>query len=294
MFKFYSTQNKSPLLMQQKSFIFKNPPMGSLDPEIGWNQWLAGLIDGDGCFYISKTKQVSLEITTALLDERMLQEIKQRIGGAVKKRAGSQSVRLRVGKREQVLEVVKRVNGYIRLESRYQQFQAACHLLHVKCLLPEPLVLPNGYLSGLFDADGSVTISVMRTKGYLSTLTGVYGMYERLAAARGYHQLSLHIVSKDRAFIHQIHMAAGFGAVCSDHLKGKRPNTLYRWYFRSHEDVAQWLNIIQTHPLRSVKKQRCALLPSYFELRRSKAHLAERDSANYKTWLNFSKRWFNL
>ncbi len=41
-----------------------------------FNEWLAGLIDGDGCFVISKEGYTSCEITAGLLDEPMLHLIK--------------------------------------------------------------------------------------------------------------------------------------------------------------------------------------------------------------------------
>jgi len=40
-------------------------------------EWLAGVIDGDGCFLLSKKGYASLEITTQLRDKKMLYLIKQ-------------------------------------------------------------------------------------------------------------------------------------------------------------------------------------------------------------------------
>jgi len=49
-----------------------------------WYEWLAGLIDGDGCFLLSKAGYGSFEITMGLKDEHCLNQIKQRYGGALK------------------------------------------------------------------------------------------------------------------------------------------------------------------------------------------------------------------
>lgn len=49
-----------------------------------WCQWLAGLIDGDGCFLLSKAGYGSFEITMGLKDEHCLNQIKQRYGGSLK------------------------------------------------------------------------------------------------------------------------------------------------------------------------------------------------------------------
>ncbi len=45
-------------------------------------QWLAGLIDGKGCFLLSKQGYGSLEITMSLLDHHCLNMIKQKYGGS--------------------------------------------------------------------------------------------------------------------------------------------------------------------------------------------------------------------
>src|SRR6516225_9246103 len=45
-------------------------------------EWLAGIIDGDGCFLVSKKGYCSLEIVTQLRDKKFLYQIKQKFGGA--------------------------------------------------------------------------------------------------------------------------------------------------------------------------------------------------------------------
>lgn len=62
--------------------------------ETRFNQWLAGLIDGDGCLLVSKAAAAaaagypSCEITVALADERMLRIIQNKLGGSIKPRSG--------------------------------------------------------------------------------------------------------------------------------------------------------------------------------------------------------------
>jgi hypothetical protein len=58
-----------------------------------FNQWLAGLIDGDGSLLVSKAGYTSCEITVALADERMLRIIQNKLGGAVKARSGVKAIR---------------------------------------------------------------------------------------------------------------------------------------------------------------------------------------------------------
>jgi len=61
--------------------------------ETRFNQWLAGLIDGDGCLLVSKAGYSSCEITVALADERMLRIIQNKLGGSIKPRSGVQAIR---------------------------------------------------------------------------------------------------------------------------------------------------------------------------------------------------------
>jgi hypothetical protein len=61
--------------------------------DISFNQWLAGLIDGDGSLQISKQGYTSCEITVALADERLLRVIQNKLGGFIKARAGAKAIR---------------------------------------------------------------------------------------------------------------------------------------------------------------------------------------------------------
>ena len=54
--------------------------------EESWNEYLAGLIDGDGSLLISKEGYASLEITMDIHDEYALNKVKQKLGGSVKPR----------------------------------------------------------------------------------------------------------------------------------------------------------------------------------------------------------------
>ena len=58
-----------------------------------FTQWLAGLIDGDGCFYLTKKGYASLEITMDIRDEHALQIIKNVYGGSIKLVAGARALR---------------------------------------------------------------------------------------------------------------------------------------------------------------------------------------------------------
>ena len=61
-----------------------------------FHQWLAGLIDGDGCFLISKKGYCSLEIALEIRDVRALYQIKQKFGGSIKPMSGANGARYRL------------------------------------------------------------------------------------------------------------------------------------------------------------------------------------------------------
>src|SRR3954447_25062163 len=64
--------------------------------DIRFYEWLAGIIDGDGCFLVSKKGYCSLEIVTQLRDKKILYLIKQKFGGSVKLVSGNNHLRYRL------------------------------------------------------------------------------------------------------------------------------------------------------------------------------------------------------
>lgn len=261
-----------------------------------WDQWFAGLIDGDGRFFISKKGQITCEITVALADERLLQEVKQKVNGVLKLRSGSQSIRLRIFKKDQLIHIINRVNGHIRLASRYEQLKAVCAKFEIPCLPSVELHADSGYMAGFFDADGSVTLTVNRSRTKSSIMPGNHGKYTRMSQGGVSSQLSLHIVCKERHVLDQIQKALGFGTILEEkgNMTQKRPTIFYRWYFRNHDDVTLWLAYIKKNPLRSMKKTRCSLLCTYYQLKADKAHLSTVDSVNPRSWDVFCRKWFNI
>ena len=120
---------------------------GKKDKDIQFNQWLAGLIDGDGTFLVSKAGYSSCEITVALADERLLRIIQNKLGGSIKPRSGVQAIRWRLHNRAGMLELTHRVNGYIRHSKRFIQFNRVCALLSVQIISPDTLHNKHGWFA---------------------------------------------------------------------------------------------------------------------------------------------------
>lgn len=265
-----------------------------------WDQWLAGFIDANGYLEILKQGTSTCEITTDVNNEPMLREIQNRLGGSVKYRAGGASVRWRLTDRKGMTNLCKRINGHVRYDRRRKQFIQVCALLDIVCLPPVELTPDSGYIAGLFDGDGSVTISVHKASAEHSILPGRYGKAVRLSYSRGNHQLSVHIDSTDRDLLELCHNTLALGSVItkqpSSDQKRRRPNIHYRWYMRSYADVClihAYFRRTNIGP-RSVKHKRLLLMEQYFKLKDEGCHLAYPLSAMFKRWSTFCHRWFGI
>lgn len=232
--------------------------------ELTWNQWLAGLIDGDGCFLVSKSGYTSCEITMGIKDERALLEIKQKLGGSVKLRAGLNAIRYRLHHKTGMIDIITRVNGHIRNSVRLKQLELVCKTLNILFKEPSELNKFNGWYSGFFDADGTVTYSIKD----------------------GYPQLTISVTNKLEQNV--IHFVKDFsGKVSFD--KGGYGS--YKWSIQSKKDIETFLEYIKNCPSRSHKKQRLFLIPKYFDLKSLKAYKQELGSVLNKAWVSLSEDW---
>jgi hypothetical protein len=131
----------------------------STNTDLYWNQWLAGLIDGDGSLLVSKAGYTSCEITMGLADEHALYQIKQKLGGSIKLRAGVKAIRYRLHHKEGMVGLIERINGHIRHSARLEQLKRVCQILNISVLASDTISLDNGWFTGFFDADGTITYS---------------------------------------------------------------------------------------------------------------------------------------
>ena len=97
-----------------------------MNNNIKFIEWLAGLIDGDGCFLLSQKGYGSLEITMDSRDSYCLYIVKNKYGGSVKLRSGSNSFRYRLHHKSGLLMLLNDVNGLIRGSNRLLQFNKLC------------------------------------------------------------------------------------------------------------------------------------------------------------------------
>jgi len=86
----------------------------------------------------------------------MLLYIQHKLGGTIKLRSGDQSVRWRLHSKKGLLDLLTRVNGYIRHSSRLVQLNRLTSVLGLQVLSPDSLECNHAWFSGFFDAVGSI------------------------------------------------------------------------------------------------------------------------------------------
>ena len=102
-------------------------------------EWLAGLIDGDGCLLVSQKGYTSLELTMALEDLRCLRYIQDKLGGSIKMRSGAKAYRYRLHNKQGMINLINCINGYIRHTTRLQQLHRVAQKLNISVIYPTNL-----------------------------------------------------------------------------------------------------------------------------------------------------------
>jgi ubiquinol-cytochrome c reductase cytochrome b subunit len=140
----------------QKSFGHKK--LSLKQKQERFSQWLAGFVDGHGCFLVSKQGESSLEITVPRKDGFLLVQLQHKYGGSLKLRAGYNAVRYRLHSKQSMKKVCNHVNGYICHPVRLAQFQKVCECLCIEYKTPnmETYTHTHGWFAGMFDAIGLV------------------------------------------------------------------------------------------------------------------------------------------
>jgi hypothetical protein len=232
-----------------------------------WNQWLAGLIDGDGFIGLSRFGYACLEITMDLKDEHALQQIKQKLGGSVKVRAGSNSVRYRLHNKKGILDLISRINGNIRNSVRVEQLKKICNQYNIEFIEPSRITsesIHNGWFAGFFDADGTITFSM----------------------ESNVPQLTISVTNKKEKDVLFFKKVFG-GNIYLD----KAQNQYFKWSIQSQKDVLNMLEYFKNYPSRSSKNKRLHLVPLYYSLKRMKAYKALKNEALFKEWQRLKKKW---
>ena len=229
-----------------------------------WNEWLAGLIDGDGCLLVNKTGHTSCEITMGLEDEHALAIIKQNLGGSIKLRSGVKALRYRLHNKAGMLKLVETINGNIRHTTRIKQLEQICSRLEIDIIYPCNIIKDNGWFSGFFDADGTITYSIKNN----------------------YPQLTISVTNKLLVDITPFKDIFG-GNIYYD----KGHNGYYKWSIQSRIDIENFKSYILKYPCSSNKKKRLFLVKKFYYLKDLKAYSSLENSPLAKAWVKFNNKW---
>ena len=222
-----------------------------------FNQWLAGLIDGDGCFQLSKKGYASLEIVMEIKDKSCLYLIKQKFGGSIKSRSGINWLRYRLHHKKGLLELINAVNGEIRNPIRLLQLSKICEKYNIPVIQSSTLTSNNGWFSGFFDSDGSVYLNLKSSQILISASQKNKLLLDPLVELYGG---SIYTLSKVQAF---------------------------KWSVYKKEEIIRLLDYFKLCPARSAKQYRLKAIERYLELRDLKAHLSSPNSILGKAWEQF-------
>lgn len=227
-----------------------------------FNEWLAGLIDGDGCFQLSKKGYASLEIVMELRDKHCLYLIKQRFGGSVKLRAGNNHLRYRLHNKAGLLNLINAINGLIRNPVRIIQLGKICFKYDINLIYPEKLTYYNGWLAGFFDSDGSI---------YMNDVSG---------------QLFITASQKNKFLLDPLVELYG-GKIFVMAKQGA-----FKWTCYKKNEILSLVNdYFKVNPSRSEKLVRLNMANKFYELRQLHAHKATPNSVLGKAWKFYQVKW---
>ena len=231
--------------------------------DIKFSQWLAGVIDGDGCFQFSKKGYASLEIVMETRDKHCLYLIKQKFGGSVKVKSNVNWLRYRLHHKEGLIFLVDKVNGFLRNPSRILQLGKICEKYNIQVKPGERLTCDSAWLSGFFDSDGSIYINILSSQVFITASQKNRFILDDLVNLYG----------------GTIYPMVKVGA--------------FKWTVFRKNDIARLIEYFNLNPSKSAKQKRLKLLDKYYNLRSQKAHIASPNSLLTKNWDKFLKNWEN-
>lgn len=231
---------------------------------IKFNEWLAGLIDSNGYLGVNKLNLTSCEITIDLRDQRLLYLIKQKFGGSIKLRSGSNSIRYRLHNKKGMINLINAINGNIRNTKRLIQLHKVCSILNIPIILPYNLHKNSSWFVGFFDADGTISYSFKNK----------------------HPQLTISVTNKLLVDVEMFVKVFG-GYIYYD----KSKNGYYKWCIQSNKDILNFINYIKLNPSKSLKYNRLLLCNKFYYLINNKAYLQQINTPLYKAWIKFTEKW---
>lgn len=230
-----------------------------------FNEWLGGLIDGDGCFQCTKKGLVSLKIIMDIRDKKALYEIKHKYGGSVKSMANSHSLKYKLREPNKLIKLIKGINGHIRNPIRLLQLNKLCLKFNIQLKEPVTLGYNNGWFSGLIDSDGSIHIPESGQLSISVTQKNKYLLEPLLNLYTG----RISILRSKEAFVYTIYRKEEILGLVDDYFKN--------------------------YPLKSSKASKINLIKDFYQLeiplQKLKFELIGSNPTKFKDWIDFKNKW---
>lgn len=228
--------------------------------DLSFNQWLAGLLDGDGYFILTKKGYSSCEITMDARDKKALYEIKQKYGGSIKSISNANALRYKLRHKKGLISLINDINGLLRNPTRLLQVNKLCVKYDIELKYPKPLTFNDAWLSGFMDSDGSV---------YYNEASG---------------QVFISISQKNRHLLESLIALYG-GRI--DILSPKIEAFKYVVY-RKAELFNLIDNYFSKYPLKTEKMKRIKLIKEFYIFRVDRY---SQDITKYNKWIIFKHKW---
>ena len=243
-FFLFNNKNVSDKFLKSSPYstqVENNMLIGSSDHDsLKFNEWLAGLIDGDGYFLLTKKGYVSCEICMDVRDKKALYLILHKYGGSIKPVSGAKALKYKLRNKKGLLYLINDINGLIRNPIRLLQINKLCNIYEIELKYPKPLTYNNGWLSGFIDSDGSI---------YLNEKSG---------------QIFISVTQKNRFLLEPLIDLYG-GRI--DILSPKIEAFKYVIYRKNqHYDLID--NYFSIYPLKTEKSKRLYIIKDFYDLRR--------------------------
>lgn len=241
--------------------------------KLDWLDWLAGLIDGDGYFNVSKAGYTSCEIVLHKKEVQTLYKISAMFGGSITPRIGVRAERWRLHNILGMIKLVEALNGRIQNPDRLKQFSKVIDVLNnnkkFPCkitLLPSSAIsLKTAWISGFFDAEGTINCNSIT------------------------HQLSLSISQKNKFLLDIISNTFTVGKVYED--KGFNG---YKYYASSLKDLTVILEYFNRfNSLIPTKQADLVTLRRLVLFKERGYHKLGKDHPNYQEFINLSNNLQN-
>ena len=230
---------------------------------LNFSEWLAGLMDGDGYFILTKKGYASCEICMDVRDKKALYEIKHKYGGSIKEISGAKALKYKLRNKKGLISLINDINGLVRNPIRLLQMNKLCTKYNIDLIYPKPLIYNNGWLSGFIDSDGSV---------YFNEKSG---------------QIFISITQKNRFLLEPLISLYG-GRI--DILSPKIEAFKYVIY-RKMELFSLIDNYFSKYPLKTEKAKRVNLIKSFYDLRMYNNPENKCDISKLNAWVSYIDRW---